>query len=160
MLVKNKGFSVVEIILLTVFTIIIVASIYSIYITHKYTVRISNQLAKLSLIKTQVSVELNYGNGDVVKQKSENGLHALVNISNKKTQSYSSSNILIKDNGQISLSFDDQYIGKGGIYLTPYVESEKQTEDPYIIWQCLVMSNKYIFQSLMPEDCIFEFKQK
>jgi hypothetical protein len=105
-------------------------------------------------------VELNYGNGDVVKQKSENGLHALVNISNKKTQSYSSSNILIKDNGQISLSFDDQYIGKGGIYLTPYVESEKQTEDPYIIWQCLVMSNKYIFQSLMPEDCIFEFKQK
>ncbi|ADA78746.1 hypothetical protein [Francisella tularensis] len=78
MLVKNKAFSVLEIVLLLVFTIIIASSIY---LTHKYTTRISNTMTKLKLLKTQVSAELNYGNGHIAKQKSQNGLYALTNIS-------------------------------------------------------------------------------
>ena len=41
----------------------------SIYLTHKYTTRISNTMAKLKLIKTQISTELNYGSGHITKRK-------------------------------------------------------------------------------------------
>ncbi|MDE4953257.1 transposase, partial [Francisella tularensis subsp. holarctica] len=81
------------------------------------------------------------------KQKSQNGLYALTNISDKIIQDYSSINILIKDNGEISLKFEDRYLGKGSIILTPYVKSRSKTEDPYISWDCLVTTNKKISQS-------------
>ncbi|MDE5035776.1 transposase, partial [Francisella tularensis subsp. holarctica] len=69
-------------------------------------------MTKLKLLKTQVSAELNYCNGHIAKQKSLNGLYALTNISDKKIQDYCSSNILFKDNGEISLIFEDRYLGK------------------------------------------------
>ena len=64
--------------------------------------------------------------------------YALANISDKKVQDYSSSNILINDNSKISLKFDDRYLGKGNIIMTLYVKSRAKTEDPYIIWICLL----------------------
>ncbi|APD51287.1 transposase [Francisella hispaniensis FSC454] len=117
-------------------------------------------MAKLKLIKTQVTTELNYGNGHIAKEKSQNGLYALTNISDKKVHDYSSSNILIKDNGEISLKLDDRYLGKGNIIMTPYVKSRAKTEDPYIVWDCLVTTNKKIAQSLMPEECVVKLVNK
>ena len=87
MLVKNKGFRSKEIVLLVIFTVIIIVSIFYIYLNHNYTSRVSNNLSKLDLLKTVVSTELAYGNGSVEKEKSKNGLYSLTNIStNKKYQ--------------------------------------------------------------------------
>ncbi|AJI62259.1 hypothetical protein [Francisella tularensis] len=44
--------------------------------------------------------------------------------------------------------------------MTPYVKSRSKTEDPYIIWDCLVTTNKKISQSLMPEECVVELVNK
>ena len=70
MLVKNKGFGSKEIIALVIFTIVIVFSIFFIYLDHNYTMRISNDISKLNLLKTRVVTEVIYGNGSVEEQKS------------------------------------------------------------------------------------------
>ena len=74
MLVKNKGFGTKETIALVIFTIIIVFSIFFVYLNHNYTTRISNDISKLDLLKTRVVTELIYGNGSVEEQKSKNHL--------------------------------------------------------------------------------------
>lgn len=158
MLVKNKGFGSKEIILLVIFTVIIIVSIFYIYLNHNYTSRVSNNLSKLDLLKTVVSTELVYGNGSVEKEKLKNGLYSLTNIStNKKYQNIKSQNISIRDNGEIIARLDDKYLGRGGIVLTPYVKFRDKVEDPYIIWTCLVITDKKISQFLMPENCIVKY---
>lgn len=137
MLVKNKGFGTKEIILLTIFVIVIIVSIFFVYLNHNYTTRLSNEVSRLDLVKTRVSTELIYGNGTVEKQSSKNGLYALANISaNKKYQNIKSQNIYVRNNGQIIARLDDKYLGRGSIVLTPYVKSRHKVEDPYIIWDC------------------------
>ncbi|MED7787765.1 transposase [Francisella sp. 19X1-34] len=155
MLVKNKGFGTKEIILLVIFVIIIIASIFFVYLKHNYTTRLSNEISRLDLLKTRVSTELIYGNGTVEKQSSKNGLYALVNISaNKSYEDIKSQNTYIRSNGQIIARLDDRSLGKGSIVLTPYVKSRHKVEDPYIIWDCLIITNKNIPQFLMPDNCI------
>jgi hypothetical protein len=95
-----------------------------------------------------------YGNGTVEEQSSKNGLYALINIADHKNyQNIKSQNIVIRDSGEIIAKLDDRYLGRGSIVLTPYVKSRDKVEDPYIIWDCLVISNKNIPQFLMPDNC-------
>ncbi|WP_245323057.1 transposase [Francisella sp. LA112445] len=154
MLVKNKGYGTKEILLLAIFAIIIIISIFFIYLNHNYTTRISNEISRLDLLKTKVATELIYGNGTVEEQSSKNGLYALINIADHKSyQNIKSQNIVIRDSGEIIAKLDDRYLGRGSIVLTPYVKSRDKVEDPYIIWDCLVISNKNIPQFLMPDNC-------
>lgn len=157
MLVKNKGFGTKETIALVIFTIIIVFSIFFIYLNHNYTTRISNDISKLNLLKTRVVTEVVYGNGSVEEQKSKNHLYALTNIStNKKYQNIKSQNIVIRNSGEIIAKLDDKYLGRGSIVLTPYVKSRARVEDPYIIWDCLIITDRNIPQFLMPDNCIIK----
>ncbi|API87782.1 transposase [Francisella uliginis] len=114
-------------------------------------------MSKLNLLKTRVVTEVIYGNGSVEEQKSKNHLYALTNIStNKKYQNIKSQNIVIRNSGEIIAKLDDKYLGRGSIVLTPYVKSRAKVEDPYIIWDCLIITDRNIPQFLMPDNCIIK----
>ena len=53
------------------------------------------------------------------------------------------------------IKFNDRYLR---LIMTPYVKSRAKTEDPYIVWDCLVTTDQKIAQNLMPEECIVKLE--